>query len=189
MQFTGERPTIDHEIEGSQARYRSVIPFCSGNNVLDVGCGIGHGSNLLANYACKVTGYDVCAEAITEAMERYKRPNLSFSCSNLDMLIQTHELICMIESIEHFEHSEALAFIKKIAEYTRPIVGTTPNGILFPYHPMNPGEYRGYHKWHFTLDELTGVLKDFYPFYEVYGHMYDPRINQFTSYTFYGTFI
>jgi len=190
MEFTGERPTLEREMEGSRARYHSVLPFCENKSVLDIGCGIGHGSFLIASHNNRsVVGYDTSAEAIQEAEKLFQRSNLFFVCDkeNLQSYIIGHDLICMIESIEHFEHAEAIELIRSISGCGKEFVGTTPNGVLFPYHPQGPGEYRGFHKWHFTIDELNTILAELFQFVEIYGHMYDPKIQQFTSYTFFGS--
>jgi hypothetical protein len=55
-----------------------------------------------------------------------------------------------------------------------------------PYQPKTIQERRGFHVWHYTIDELKELFKKYYSFVEVYGHLFDPRINKYTSYVIYG---
>lgn len=188
MLFTGERPTIDRQdyIESSRLRYHSIIPFCLNKSILDFGCGIGSGTYYLSHFTDKkIVGYDCCNEAIKEAQSTYYKSNLSF-CSILPK--DSFDVISMIESIEHLEYNETINILSEFSKKSS-IVLTTPNGDVFPYHPANPSEYIGYHKWHFTLNELDTILKSMFEFVEIYGHMYDPKIQKFTSYTITATHV
>ena len=186
MKYTGERPTFDNidAIESSRLRYHSILPFCdnlSVRSILDMGCGVGHGTDYLRQQTTKlVTGYDICEEAIEEAKQRYNSTNFisGLSCNFLNF-----DIVTMVEFIEHLEVNEALNLLKDIAKNKKAIAMTTPNGDTFPYHPT-PDKYIGFHKWHFTLNELQ-ALKDVFEFVEVYGHLYDPQIQRFTSYVVY----
>jgi 2-polyprenyl-3-methyl-5-hydroxy-6-metoxy-1,4-benzoquinol methylase len=185
MIYTGERPTQDQkdQIESSRLRYHSILPFCSNKSIFDMGCGIGSGTHYLAQHTNqKVVGYDCCEEAIQEATNTFKLPNLYFSNTLLNYFM--FEIISMIEFIEHLEHNEAIELLSTISKQSSyPILAlTTPNGDVFPYHPANQSEYRGFHKWHFTYQELE-FLKSIFEFVEIYAHMYDPTIQKFTSYT------
>jgi 2-polyprenyl-3-methyl-5-hydroxy-6-metoxy-1,4-benzoquinol methylase len=190
MNYTGERPTFEdiEAIRSSKLRYHSIRAFCSGKSILDMGCGIGHGTYFLAKYTEKrVLGYDSCSEAILEAAELFNLSNLRFT----DILPDFHDfdVITMIEFIEHLSHEDGIKFLTSIAldESIQPIVAmTTPNGDVFPYHPSTEAEYRGFHKWHYTLDDLQ-ILKQLFSFVEIYGHMYDPIIQKFTSYVIVAT--
>ena len=58
------------------ARYR-LLP--GGDfKVLDLGCGAGHGSNLLAEKYSQVTGLDISIDAIDYAKKNWSRPNIDF---------------------------------------------------------------------------------------------------------------
>jgi 2-polyprenyl-3-methyl-5-hydroxy-6-metoxy-1,4-benzoquinol methylase len=182
MLFTGERPTTDRQdhIESSRLRYHSIVPFCLNKSILDFGCGIGSGTYYLSQFAKQIVGYDCCDKALKEAQQSYHKSNLSF-CSILPDITK-FDIISMVESIEHLERNEAINLFLEFSKRNS-IVLTTPNGDVFPYHPSNPSEYIGFHKWHFTFKELDTILKSMFEFVEIYGHMYDPVIQKFTSYT------
>ena len=187
MKFTGERPTIDNEdeIKVSRIRYHSIMPFCVGKSITDLGCGVGHGTYLLSLKTNKtVRGFDVCEEAISEARSLFIRNNLTYqTISDLkDLDLENTEMLTMIEFIEHLEHSEAELFLKRCSTInTLSIALTTPNGDQFSYHPMNEKEYHGYHKWHYTLEELLS-FKKYFRYLKVYADVYDPKLKAFTSY-------
>jgi len=176
MNFTGERPTQESGIEASQMRYKSVVPFCISKNVLDFGCGIGHGSYYLAEYAKSVRGYDHCKEAINEAKQSYKKENLTF----VDFLNKEgrkkFDIIVSVECIEHIEKTEIETTIEMFKSLAKELVITTPNGNFYHYHPQTKEERIGYHAWHYEYEELKQLFSKHYKFVEIYGSVKDPTI-------------
>ena len=79
---SGERPVLEtsrpSEISEVVARYKFADSFCRDKVVLDVGCGAGFGTVLLANMAKKVIGVDVSPEAVDYARTRFSKGNLDF---------------------------------------------------------------------------------------------------------------
>ena len=61
-------------------RYLFATQFVAGKRVLDIACGEGYGSSLLAERAEHVTGVDIDPEVVRRAASRYARPNLTFLC-------------------------------------------------------------------------------------------------------------
>jgi 2-polyprenyl-3-methyl-5-hydroxy-6-metoxy-1,4-benzoquinol methylase len=185
MRYTGERPTIQEGLESSRMRYKAILPYCYNKNILDYGCGIGIGSILLKPFCKKLVAYDSCEEAINNALDKNE---ISYLTGTFDYphLLDNIDIIVMVEVIEHMERTEAEQFIKMIKNHSCEIVLTTPNGCLFPYHPQSPSEYRGFHKWHYTEEELRGLLNG-YKFIDVSGHAWDPRLGRFTGFTAFAT--
>ncbi|HEX5130670.1 MAG TPA: class I SAM-dependent methyltransferase, partial [Usitatibacter sp.] len=67
LPFTGERyvPGVQGEIWLEHwHRYHFAARWAAGKRVLDVACGEGYGTSVLARHAAGVTGVDVSAEAI-----------------------------------------------------------------------------------------------------------------------------
>src|SRR5262245_54184375 len=81
MEFTGERvvPHIEGVI-GLQPlhRYLAARRLVQGKRVLDIACGEGYGSDLLAGAAAKVIGVDLDEASVVHARQTYARPNLEF---------------------------------------------------------------------------------------------------------------
>ncbi|MDD5649400.1 MAG: class I SAM-dependent methyltransferase [Candidatus Nanoarchaeia archaeon] len=196
MIYTGERPTFENResIISSVMRYKSVFPFCKNKKIIDLGCGIGHGTKLLMlNNDDKekiVVGVDINLDSITEATKGNKEfiSNLSFVCRDIfNVNFKGFVIVSMIEFIEHIEKSEAEKLIKKISNNVQTLVLTTPNGDFFKYHPKDDSEYKGFHKWHYAYEELLYLCNKEFKFVEVYAHLFDPKIRQFTSYIVFAT--
>ena len=184
MNYTGERPTIEMGIEASRMRYKSIIPFCIDKNVYDFGCGIGHGSSLLSEYAKNVTGYDVCHDAIDEAKNNFKRDNLIFV---FDPSKDQFDIVSSVECIEHIEKERLEELIRQFIDQSTSFVGTTPNGDFYPYHPLSVGDRYGFHTWHYTYKELYELFKKYYKFVEIFGSVKDPSILPFIGYTIFAS--
>jgi 2-polyprenyl-3-methyl-5-hydroxy-6-metoxy-1,4-benzoquinol methylase len=131
-----------------------------------------------------VIAYDSCKEAIDNAIDK---ENIKYLTGEFDeILLDDIQVLVMVEVIEHMEHSDAVKFIKMVQEHPCNIVLTTPNGNMFPYHPQSPSEYRGFHKWHYTEQELKDLLSG-YKYVDVSGHAWDPKLGQFTGFTAYAS--
>ena len=66
--------------------YIVACELAHNKEVLDIACGEGYGSDLLANVASHVVGVDVSAEVILHARNKYKKSNLEFklgSCAKI----------------------------------------------------------------------------------------------------------
>ena len=69
------------------ARYALAAGLCRGRRVLDVACGEGHGSAMLAGAgAAQVVGVDPSAEAVSVAALRFARPGLAFRSGEIAAL-------------------------------------------------------------------------------------------------------
>src|SRR3990167_10203559 len=55
-------------------RYEWVAYRCKGKRVLDISCGTGYGSELIAVNGGEVTGIDISAEAVEFAEKHFKKP-------------------------------------------------------------------------------------------------------------------
>ena len=70
MKFTGERfiPTEEGRVRLEHYhRYAQIQEMVVGKNVLDVACGEGYGSAIIASVATSVIGVDISIDAITHA--------------------------------------------------------------------------------------------------------------------------
>src|SRR5262252_5161939 len=91
LPWTGERYVP--EIQGNIAlehlhRYALSCEIAAGQRVLDIACGEGYGSAMLAEVAQSVVGVDSSREAILHASKKYSKPNLEFkigSCADIPL--------------------------------------------------------------------------------------------------------
>ncbi|MCC7328467.1 MAG: class I SAM-dependent methyltransferase [Burkholderiales bacterium] len=147
LEFTGERfvPGITGEIAHEHwHRYAFARRHVAGRRVLDVACGEGYGSALLAEVAAQVTGIDIAEDAIARARIVYAaRPNLRFDSSAAAALPLPDGAVDVVVSFETIEHLPAVDQPRMLAEIARVLA---PNGLLLLSSP-NPVEYsdaRGY---------------------------------------------
>lgn len=136
------------------ARYMMVKPLCGGGRVLDVACGEGYGSYLMASKwgASHVTAVDVSEEAIASAKSNFTVANADFICMSASGLLERFvpgqfDLIVSLETIEHLPDPEAfLDNIKSLAHERTDIVISCPNDYW--YYPdddqKNPFHLRKY---------------------------------------------
>lgn len=86
--------------------------WCIGKSVVDVGCGIGIGSNILVREALGVYGIDKSEESIKFAKQMYEGPRLKFGAMDITKPaprpIGTFDVICAIELIEHVKDFDAV---------------------------------------------------------------------------------
>src|ERR1035437_3295480 len=158
--FTGERyiPTEQGEIRLEHyQRYAVTLDVVAGKGVLDLACGEGYGSFLMASVAAKVTGVDVSAEAVKHANSNYaiKANNLKFqkgSAASLKLRDASFDVVVSFETIEHLdEQSKMLAEIRRVLR---------PDGVLIISSPNRPiysdiGRYRNeFHVKELDFNEL-----------------------------------
>ncbi len=139
------------------------MDFCEGKEVLDVGCGDGYGSSLLARKAVKVIGIDNCRAAIKHACERYQAPNLFFQSADAYQLpFESHsfDVVCSFQVIEHLKYPEKhLQEIERVLNKGGVLLLSTPNRVQFggEFHLKIPFHYR-----EFIPTELEDLLKGYF---------------------------
>ncbi len=86
-------------------RYYWALSFCIHKNVLDIACGCGYGTEIIAEEANMVTGVDISELSIAYAKKHFNRNNTEFICNsiydiNLDVKF---DVITSFETIEHID--------------------------------------------------------------------------------------
>ncbi|EHJ45958.1 Methyltransferase type 11 (plasmid) [Solidesulfovibrio carbinoliphilus subsp. oakridgensis] len=149
--WTGERIVtscaLDHGgVIEHLHRYAFARDLAAGKAVLDIACGEGYGSNLLAQRAASVVGVDIAPDVVAHATEKYQRPNLEFrhgSCLDIPMPDASVDLLVSLETLEHFvEHEVFLREIKRVLRPQGLLVLSSPNrpefserhNISYPHH-------------------------------------------------------
>lgn len=157
MDFTGER--FIPNIEGWLAfqhyhRYYFSSKFLdlSDKIVLDIACGEGFGSHILAKNSQFVYGIDISKESVEHATASYKSSNLKFlegSTSSIPLNDSSVDIVVSYETIEHHnEHEKMLLEIKRILK---------PNGILIISSPD-----KGFYEKHFPGYKNVYHVKELY---------------------------
>lgn len=167
LDFTGERfiPGLLGGIEAEHVhRYFLTRQIANGCDVLDIACGEGYGSYILAEVARSVVGVDIAEEVVTHALEKYQAPNLRFlrgSCAQIPVESGSVDLVVSFETIEHHDQHEAM--MQEIRRVLR------PEGILLISSPNRPEynktlpEPNEYHVKELDFDEFACLVKRYFP--------------------------
>ena len=170
FEFTGERflPELSGEIAHEHwHRYAFARRFVAGRRVVDVACGEGYGSALLAGLAQSVVGVDIDAAAVAHAKAAYAgRPRLRFvdgSAADLPLPDASADTIVSFETIEHLEGALQPAMIAEFARVLAPggvLVLSSPNRVEYSEarNYVNP-----FHLRELDRDELAAVLGAAFP--------------------------
>jgi ubiquinone/menaquinone biosynthesis C-methylase UbiE len=166
MEFTGERyvPEIHGNIELEHLhRYLLASEIVTGKIVLDIACGEGYGSAMLATRANKVTGVDISSETIKHARERYKIENLDFivgSCIDIPLPDASVDLVVSFETIEHLEqHDQMMKEIKRVLSPTGSLLISSPDKY---YYSIETGYINPFHKKELYQLEFKQLLGNYY---------------------------
>jgi SAM-dependent methyltransferase len=174
LTFTGERfvPGTAGEIWYEHwHRYHFALPLVAGREVLDVACGEGYGSALLARSAARVSGVDIAPAAIAHARSRYAgAPNLAFhvaDCAALPFADASFDAVVSFETIEHITAQDA--FLDEVRRVLRPdgfVVLSCPNKAEYTDARDHVNEF---HVRELYRDEFAGLVTRRFPHVAWYG--------------------
>jgi SAM-dependent methyltransferase len=108
LALTGERTLPDVPAENYWFRrhlavYEWIARHVRGQRVIDMACGEGYGSDVLAHVAAEVVGVDANPEAHEHARLRYRRENLSFERGLIETFIAPADAVVFLQTIEHLQ--------------------------------------------------------------------------------------
>lgn len=173
LEFTGERFTP--EISGQIAfehlhRYHFARALVAGKAVLDVACGEGYGSDILAQSAASVVGVDIAEDAVSHARARYGSDKLVFvaaSAAQLPFADAQFDVVVSFETIEHHDQHEAM--ISEIRRVLRPgglLVISSPNKL---HYSIEPGYTNPYHVKELFREEFRALIGRYFPNSRLFG--------------------
>ncbi len=154
-------------------RYRLACNYTSGKKVLDVACGVGKGSNMMAQIggATFVNGFDIQPEALRYANWRNAAPNLEFAAVNAETMdiADAFDIVVSFETIEHLPNYRSfLINAKKSLKSGGCLLISTPISAkdvdLNPANPYHVQEW-GFKKFQKVLEELFSIEKVFVQLY------------------------
>jgi 2-polyprenyl-3-methyl-5-hydroxy-6-metoxy-1,4-benzoquinol methylase len=175
LPLTGERTLPDVPEENYWYRrhlvvYEWIAARVGGLRVVDMACGEGYGSDVLAESgAASVVGVDANPEAHDHARLRYVRPNLSFERDLVESFAAPCDAVVFLQTIEHVEDPGAiLEHFKAMLEPDGVAFVSTPN--LLTLAP--PGAAKSDNPWHvheYRAEEFRRLCEDHFPRVELYG--------------------
>ena len=158
-----ERQTVKelHEVRSDHlGRYLKAAGYLEPNwSVLDLACGCGYGSFILAGHARKIAAVDRSPEAVQWAKTYFHKPNIQWFQSDWNDFEygETFDAAVCLETVEHVKDDRGL--LKKLHGCLKPggiLILSTPNEQLMPYNKDEPS----FHVRHYTPDEIRTILKE-----------------------------
>ena len=157
LALTGERTLPDVPAENYWYRrhlvvYEWIAERVAGKRVIDLACGEGYGSAVLARTAASVVGVDANPEAHEHAAARYSGENVRFERELIETFSEPADAVVFLQTIEHVQDPGAILEHCKelVAGSDDPVVYvTTPNlltlapeGAEKSENPWHVKEYR-----------------------------------------------
>lgn len=175
MEFTGERfvPTLQGDIRLEHLqRYEWCLPFVAGKNVLDIACGEGYGSHILARSAAAVIGVDISAEAVQHAESKYAgAESLSFKlgdAAEIPLPDQSVDVVVSFETIEHHvRHHEMMSEIRRVLTPDGLLIISSPNKKI--YSDLGGGDHNHFHVKELYFSELDQLLRQYFSGVSYFG--------------------
>jgi SAM-dependent methyltransferase len=163
MEFTGERyiPTLTGNIALEHLhRYLLGKNICRSKSVLDLACGEGYGSAILAEVASAVVGVDISADVVQHAKIKYMRPNLQFmvsSCIEIPLEDHSVDVVISFETLEHHDqHEEMMTQIKRVLRPSGVLLISTPDKYRYSDLPSFKNQFHVKELYVHEFEELLG---------------------------------
>jgi 2-polyprenyl-3-methyl-5-hydroxy-6-metoxy-1,4-benzoquinol methylase len=180
LALTGERTLPDVPAENYWFRrhlvvYEWIAARVAGLRVIDMACGEGYGSEVLARRANSVVGVDANPEAHEHARLRYDRANLSFARELVDTFSQPADAVVFLQTVEHVQDAAAtLAHFRTLVAGEHASQG---GGIVFVSTPnvltLAPkGAERSGNPWHvheYRAAEFERLCRSCFSEVDMYG--------------------
>jgi SAM-dependent methyltransferase len=176
LALTGERtlpdvPEENYWFQRHLAVYEWVRGRVGGLRVVDMACGEGYGSEVLAGVAASVVGVDANPEAHEHARLRYRRANLRYVRDMVETFDEHCDAIVFLQTIEHVQDAHAVlerfkaligpagvAFVSTPNVLTLAPPGAERSGNPWHVHEYRPQEFRALCEAHFGSVELHGLF-------------------------------
>ncbi len=150
LALTGERtlpdvPEENYWFQRHLAVYEWIAARVQGLDVVDMACGEGYGSDVLAHTAASVVGVDANPEAHEHARRRYRRENLRFERDLVETFQARADAVVFLQTIEHVQDPHAvLGHFRSLVGERGVVYVTTPNVLTL----APPGAERSDNPWH-----------------------------------------
>jgi radical SAM superfamily enzyme YgiQ (UPF0313 family)/2-polyprenyl-3-methyl-5-hydroxy-6-metoxy-1,4-benzoquinol methylase len=153
----------------------SQIKDISGYRILDAACGMGYGTDRLAQNSKEATGIDISLSSVEYCRRHYRRDNLSFlqmDCADLKFADNYFDAVISQDTIEHIQDDKA--FLKQIKRVLK------PGGVCFIFTPHslfdNANPDNRYHIREYGEKSFSSLLKEYFTGIEIFGRKRGTRL-------------
>jgi O-antigen biosynthesis protein len=180
LEWTGERflPWIRGSTTAYEHlhRYAYAATLVKNKHVLDLACGEGYGSNILAVNATSVVGIDIDEGVVRHASAKYGSSRLRFLSGPITAvpIPETHsfDAIVCFEAIEHIDNHEALlGEVKRLLKPDGLFIVSTPNKAI--YHDEARDE-NPFHVKELYFEEFRDLLARYFQNVQFLGQRIHP---------------
>lgn len=176
---TGERVIPNFTDKATEKQHRNRYEFFQSlaieKTVLDVGCGAGYGTSMLANVASMAVGVDVDSSIIEHARSLYPLPKFGKGdIMNLPYGKGVFDLVYCFEVIEHVsDYKRALSEFSRVLKKQGKVIISTPNKRIVSSGSDIPKNNFHVKEWY--MDEFIAEMKRNFRKVTTYGqHNVDP---------------
>jgi 2-polyprenyl-3-methyl-5-hydroxy-6-metoxy-1,4-benzoquinol methylase len=137
-----------------------------GMSVLDVACGDGYGTRMLARKIARMQGADIDPDTIAVAKKLTSSKNVLYHIEDVTNMTFGANEFDAITSMETIEHVDDRAYMKEVYRVLKPggiLILSTPQNRL-GHIPVNAVHIREY-----SLDEITGLCSQYFTVKHVLG--------------------
>lgn len=144
------------------ARYLFATQYTEGKRVLDIACGSGYGSFILATQgkAQHVDGVDLDADAVRYGNHRYNHPNISRYADNAVIYNSDlkYDVIISFETVEHIQDYEHLLLnYRRLLSPEGVLLISTPVTGVTTTTPANP-----FHVIEWSFEDFQNLVKSYF---------------------------
>lgn len=149
-------------------RYKFATLLARNKKVLDIACGSGYGTYLLAHAGAKqVIGIDISKSTIDYALKKYAHPKIKYQVGDachIDLTANSVDLVVSFETLEHLkDYQKFLSEIHRVLKPKGICLISTPNNLL------NDEWCNEFHLHQFSQVQFQKDLGKYFSIIQMYG--------------------